>query len=83
MGIAEWREQLKRGERTQKRALATHRDVLRARQGDMMNQLRGYGAQELGRVHVAHNAIAVKVDATSLKAISQLSGVVKVRPVCE
>ena len=70
-------------ERDQKSALANHRTALRARQNDMLNQLRGYGAQELGRVQVAHNAIAVRVDATSLKAISQLSGVVKVRPVID
>jgi subtilisin family serine protease len=83
LGVKTDAQALSASERTQKSALATHRDVLRARQSDMMNQLRGYGAQELGRVHVAHNAIAVKVDATSLKAISQLSGVVKVRPVVD
>ena len=70
-------------EQAQKSALATHRNSLRARQGEMMNQLRGMGARELGRVHVAHNAVAVKVDATSLQAISQMSGVVKVRPVVD
>ncbi len=70
-------------EQAQKTVLASHRDTLIARQNDMMSQLRGMGAQELGRVHVAHNAVAVKVDAASLKAISQLSGVVKVRPVID
>jgi subtilisin family serine protease len=70
-------------EQVQKSALAGHRDTLRARQDDMMGQLRGMGAQELGRVHVAHNAVAIKVDASSLVAISQLSGVLKVRPVVD
>jgi minor extracellular serine protease Vpr len=74
---------LSAGDQVRKNAMAAHRDTLRARQGDMMNQLRGMGAQELGRVHVAHNAVAVRVDASSLKAISQLSGVVKVRPVVD
>jgi subtilisin family serine protease len=70
-------------EQVQKSAMASHRDTLRARQDDMMGQLRGMGAQELGRVHVAHNAVAIKVDASSLVAISQLSGVLKVRPVVD
>jgi subtilisin family serine protease len=67
----------------QRSALAAHRGVLRDRQADMMSQLRGMGAQELGRVTIAHNAVAVRVDAASLAAIAQLSGVVKVRPVVD
>jgi minor extracellular serine protease Vpr len=74
---------LSAGERTQQGALMAHRDNLRARQADMMSQLRGMGAQELGRVHVAHNAVAVRIDASALTAISQLSGVIKVRPVID
>ena len=70
-------------EQAQKSALASHRDTLRARQGDLMSQMSGMGAKELGRVQVAHNAIAVMVDAASLQAISQLSGVLKVRPVID
>jgi minor extracellular serine protease Vpr len=74
---------LSAAERTQQTALMAHRDNLRARQNDMMSQLRGMGAQELGRVHVAHNAVAIKIDASSLTAIAQLSGVAKVRPVID
>ena len=70
-------------EQAQKSALASHRDTLRARQGDLMSQMSGMGAKELGRVQVAYNAIAVTVDAASLQAISQLSGVLKVRPVID
>lgn len=58
-----------------------HRDALRGKQESLMGQLRGMGAKELGRVQVAHNAVAVTVDAASLAAIAKLSGVVKVRPV--
>jgi minor extracellular serine protease Vpr len=74
---------LSAAEQGQKSALASHRDALRARQNDLLSQLSGMGAQELGRVHVAHNAVAVKVDASSLKAIAQLSGVLAVRPVVD
>jgi subtilisin family serine protease len=70
-------------EQTQKSALAGHRSALAAHQNDLMNQLRGMGARELGRVQVAHNAIAVKVDASSLKAMAQLSGVARIRPVVD
>ena len=70
-------------DRAQKSALALQRDALRVQQDDLVNQLRGMGAQELGRVHVAHNAVALKIDATALKTIAQLSGVVKVRPVVD
>jgi minor extracellular serine protease Vpr len=74
---------LSAGERTQQTALMAHRNNLRARQNDMVSQLRGMGAQELGRVHVAHNAVAIKIDASSLTSIAQLSGVAKVRPVID
>jgi minor extracellular serine protease Vpr len=70
-------------EQVQRSALRNHRAAVMARQGDLMNQLKGMGAQELGRVHVAHNAVAVKVDATSLAAIAQMSGVLAVRPVID
>ncbi len=59
----------------------SHRDTLRGKQDTLMSQLRGMGATELGRVQVAHNAVAVSVDAASLAAIAQLPGVARVRPV--
>lgn len=61
--------------------LRSHRDTLRGRQDSLVTTLHGFGAQELGRVHVAHNAVAVRVDAASLPTIAQLPGVAKVRPV--
>jgi minor extracellular serine protease Vpr len=70
-------------EQVQRSALRNHRSAVMARQGDLMSQLKGMGAEELGRVHMAHNAVAVKVDATSLAAIAQLSGVQAVRPVID
>ena len=68
-------------EQAQRVALNGHRAALLAQQDSLMSQLSGMGAQELGRVHVAHNAVAVRVDASSLDSISKLSGVLKVRPV--
>lgn len=60
--------------------LAQHQRV-KAQQGDVAGRLQALGARELGRVNVAHNAIAVQVDASALPALTSLPGVAKVRPV--
>lgn len=70
-------------EQAMKGKVRAHRDTLRGRQDEVMGQLRGMGARELGRVQIAHNAVAVAVDAASLEAIAKLPGVVKVRPVVD
>ena len=62
-------------------ALRAHRAGLMSRQAAAATRLSGLGAVELGRVHMAHNAIAVRVDASQLKAIAALPGVTKVRRV--
>lgn len=64
-----------------KARVRSHRDELRDKQDALMSQLRGMGATELGRVQVAHNAVAVTVDAASLASIARLPGVARVRPV--
>ena len=61
--------------------LQSHRAALLNKQTEVMNALQGLGARELGRVHVAHNAVAVTVDASALPAIANMQGVTKVRPV--
>lgn len=63
---------------------AEQRNVVTAvaqRQSDLMGRMASVGAQELARVTVAHNAIAVRVEASQLEALAALSGVAKVRPV--
>jgi subtilisin family serine protease len=62
-------------------ALRAHRTGVMASQAAAASRLNLMGAVELGRVHVAHNAIAVRVDASRLKAIAALPGVTKVRRV--
>jgi hypothetical protein len=65
-------------------ALQAHRAGVLSRQNAAASSLTSLGAKELGRVHMAHNAIAVRVDAAKLSAIASLPGVVKVmqpRPV--
>ena len=58
-----------------------HRQRIHATQAGIAAQLSSLGARELARVQVAHNAIAVRVDAAQLKNIAALQGVAKVRPV--
>ncbi len=58
-----------------------HREALRVHQDAAMAQLDGLGAKELGRVTIAHNALAVRLDAAQLARVAALPGVARVRPV--
>ncbi len=62
-------------------SLEKYRGELGAQQSKMAVSLASVGAEELGRVQVAHNAIAVRVDASQLEQIASIPGVAKVRPV--
>jgi subtilisin family serine protease len=58
-----------------------HRQSIVATQAGLSSQLGSLGAKELARVQRAHNAIAVRIDASQLQQVAALSGVAKVRPV--
>ncbi len=64
-------------------AARSHRDSLRAQQQGLMQQLHSLGAKELAHVTIAHDAIAVRVDAREIGKIAQMSGVAAVRPVLD
>jgi minor extracellular serine protease Vpr len=64
-----------------KSAMASQRAKVLSQQATLSQTLAGMGAVELGRVSVAHNAIAVTIDASQLKSIAALPGVLSVRPV--
>ncbi len=57
------------------------RNALRSQQDKVALGLASTGAEELARVHVAHNAIAVRVDASQLEQIAMIPGVSAIRPV--
>ncbi|HEY5808920.1 MAG TPA: S8 family serine peptidase [Povalibacter sp.] len=61
--------------------LEKHRGDLHAQQSKVALGLASVGAEELARVQVAHNAIAVRVDASQLTQIAAIPGVAMVRPV--
>jgi subtilisin family serine protease len=62
-------------------SLEKYRGELGAQQSKVAVSLASVGAEELARVQVAHNAIAVRVDASQLEQIALIPGVAKVRPV--
>ncbi|MBB6093768.1 subtilisin family serine protease [Povalibacter uvarum] len=62
-------------------AMEKGRSTLRSQQEKVALSLASVGAEELGRVQVAHNAIAVRVDASQLPQIASIAGVAAVRPV--
>ena len=68
---------------TVRQQLAAHRQQVLAQQADVSRALAGLGAAELGRVQVAHNAIAIRVDASRLEQVAALPGVRAVRPVIQ
>lgn len=61
--------------------MVAHRSKLAQQQQSFKSSMSRFGAQELGQVSIAHNAVAVRVDAQHLKALAGMSGVLKVRPV--
>ena len=62
-------------------AMVAQRASVMAQQAATADRLTALGAKELGRVQIAHNAIAVTVDAARLPELAKLPGVVRVRPV--
>jgi minor extracellular serine protease Vpr len=61
--------------------MAAHRSKLAQQHDAFKSTMSGLGAQELGRVSMAHNAVAMRVDAKHLGALAAMSGVAMVRPV--
>ena len=60
---------------------AAHRQRVRESQGALVQQLASLGGKEMARVQNAHNAVAVRIDASQLSQVAALQGVAKVRPV--
>ncbi len=58
-----------------------HTRALNSKHEALLADVRGLGGRELARVNKAHNAVAVRIDASRVQALSALPGVVTVRPV--
>ncbi len=66
-----------------RKAAADHRQRIGESQAALAGNITSLGGRELARVQVAHNAIAVRIDASQLTQLAALSGVAKVRPVLD
>jgi len=62
-------------------AMVAQRATVQAQQSATAQRVQALGGKELARVLVAHNAIAIRIDAARLPALAKLPGVVRVRPV--
>lgn len=80
-GVAKSRQLTASGKTALASVLEKGRSDLFSQQSKVALGLSSLGAEELARVHMAHNAIAVRVDASQLEQIATLPGVSKVRPV--
>jgi minor extracellular serine protease Vpr len=60
---------------------AAHRQRVQAAQTDLSARMSSLGGKELARVQTAHNAVAVRIDASQLSQLAAMPGVAKVRPV--
>lgn len=58
-----------------------HRQRVEATQASLVAQLKALGGTEVARVKVAHNAVAIRIDAAQLAQVASLQGVRAVRPV--
>jgi minor extracellular serine protease Vpr len=64
-----------------KQGAADHRKRIQETQGALVQQLVSLGGKEVARVQNAHNAVAVRIDASQLSQVAAMQGVAKVRPV--
>jgi subtilisin family serine protease len=60
---------------------SAHSSNLRAAQSATMSRLSSLGAEELGRVRIAYNALIVRVDASALQGIAAMPEVQSIRKV--
>lgn len=60
---------------------ASHRQRVQAAQSDLAARMSSLGGKELARVQTAHNAVAMRIDASQLAQLAAMPGVAKVRPV--
>jgi subtilisin family serine protease len=64
-----------------RKAAVAHRQRIAESQAAMAGSLAAFGGRELARVQVAHNAIAVRIDASQLTQLAAIPGVARIRPV--
>jgi hypothetical protein len=81
LAVAQGKNAKQKGWGLDKAKQKAHLDALARKQDGVMGSIRGLGGRELGRVSKALNAVMVSVDASKIKEIAALPGVLSVRPV--
>lgn len=62
-------------------AVMEHRQRVRDTQAGLVERLKALGGKEVARVQIAHNAVAIRIEASKLQQVAGLQGVLAVRPV--
>lgn len=78
---AQGRDAKRRGGRLNRDQQRAYLRQLQQEQDGLLGQARGLGAQELGRMSKALNAVAIRIDAAQIPALAALTGVRSIRPV--
>ena len=73
--------ELAKSMRAVRQAASDHRQRIAESQATLASNIAAVGGRELARVQIAHNAIAVRIDASQLTQLAALSGVARIRPV--
>lgn len=70
-----------KGEESLRDGVRSHRQRVSSTQAALVEQLKSLGGVEVARVQIAHNAVAISIDAAQLQKVASLQGVLAVRPV--
>jgi len=81
LAVAHGRNAKQKGGALDKAQQRAHLDQLARKQDALMGQIRTLGGRELGRVSKALNGVIVSIDASRIKEVAALPGVLGIRPV--
>jgi subtilisin family serine protease len=81
LGRANGRNAKRRGALLSRAQQGEYSRGLTSKQDALIEQVQRLGGREIARVRKAHNAVAVRIDASQIDAISALPGVLAVRPI--
>jgi subtilisin family serine protease len=81
LAVAHGRNAKQKGGALDKAQQRAHLDLLARKQDALMGKIRGLGGRELGRVSKALNAVFLSIDASRIKEVAAMPGVLSIRPI--
>ena len=81
LAVAQGKNAKRQGGKLDKAQQRAYLADLARKQDGVMGQIGGLGGRELGRVSKALNAVIISIDASKIKDVAKVPGVVSVRPV--